>query len=396
MSGDQMLQRRGLAADWASTNPILGDGEFGIAADTREVKIGDGVTPWNDLISLMDLLSRVAKIGDIMTGRLQLPELGVTESDTLSLYQDDGSTLGHFSAGEIYDNGNRVYSESYPPSGGATMQFEEFLSNGTFTAPKAGAYQVFAVGGGGGSGGLKTTSSAWRIASGGGGGGDVVRKIVNLTLGQSVSVTIGAGGTAGTTAPTAGGHGASTTFGSLVTALGGGGGAEADFSGLPTLAPSAAGKATSGGGSAGATTQTDVQGGCGGGAGGHAEAVGTATGSQATYLTTRGIRGQGSAGAAKPSGTFFPPASAGESIEGYGAGGGGGCAGPEASMQLVMDGGGRGALAINDGTAPVVGENGTANTGGGAGGSASINYGSAGTATGATGGSGYLSVTWFE
>ena len=41
--------RRGTAAQWASTNPVLAEGEFGAETDTRKFKIGNGVTAWNSL-----------------------------------------------------------------------------------------------------------------------------------------------------------------------------------------------------------------------------------------------------------------------------------------------------------------------------------------------------------
>jgi hypothetical protein len=51
--------KRGTAANWASRNPILAAGEPGIELDTDTLKIGDGVTPWNDL-ELIRFGSRVA------------------------------------------------------------------------------------------------------------------------------------------------------------------------------------------------------------------------------------------------------------------------------------------------------------------------------------------------
>lgn len=41
--------RRDEAADWAFKNPVLADGEPGLEKDTRRIKYGDGVSPWNDL-----------------------------------------------------------------------------------------------------------------------------------------------------------------------------------------------------------------------------------------------------------------------------------------------------------------------------------------------------------
>jgi hypothetical protein len=41
--------RRGTAAQWTATNPILADGEFALEKDTQKLKIGDGTTAWNSL-----------------------------------------------------------------------------------------------------------------------------------------------------------------------------------------------------------------------------------------------------------------------------------------------------------------------------------------------------------
>ena len=41
--------KRGTAARWAEVNPILEQGEPGFVYDQNRLKIGDGVTPWNDL-----------------------------------------------------------------------------------------------------------------------------------------------------------------------------------------------------------------------------------------------------------------------------------------------------------------------------------------------------------
>lgn len=46
---DSIRLRRGDADEWADVNPVLDDGEPGIARDIGVLKLGDGVTPWNDL-----------------------------------------------------------------------------------------------------------------------------------------------------------------------------------------------------------------------------------------------------------------------------------------------------------------------------------------------------------
>lgn len=41
--------RRGLSSAWEKNNPILEKGEPGFVIDSNQLKIGDGITPWNDL-----------------------------------------------------------------------------------------------------------------------------------------------------------------------------------------------------------------------------------------------------------------------------------------------------------------------------------------------------------
>lgn len=46
-----ITQRTGTAAEWAASSLVLGKGERGLATDTNEVKVGDGVNTWNNLTS---------------------------------------------------------------------------------------------------------------------------------------------------------------------------------------------------------------------------------------------------------------------------------------------------------------------------------------------------------
>lgn len=45
----QIQLRGSLASEWALSNPILAQKEPGLELDTNQIKIGDGITPWNDL-----------------------------------------------------------------------------------------------------------------------------------------------------------------------------------------------------------------------------------------------------------------------------------------------------------------------------------------------------------
>jgi hypothetical protein len=46
----QIKLRRDTAANWTSTNPVLGLGEPGFETDTRKIKYGDGTTAWTALL----------------------------------------------------------------------------------------------------------------------------------------------------------------------------------------------------------------------------------------------------------------------------------------------------------------------------------------------------------
>jgi hypothetical protein len=104
------------------------------------------------------------------------------------------------------------------PTGGNTI----YSSNGanTYNVP-AGINRVFVrLWGAGGGGGGGTTNS--KSNSGGGGGGYAESWLI-VTPGGQVTVTVGAGGTGGQTSGANGVNGGNTTFGSQLTAYGGGG-----------------------------------------------------------------------------------------------------------------------------------------------------------------------------
>jgi len=45
----QIQFRRDIAINWTDTNPVLAEGELGYETDTKQFKIGDGTTAWNQL-----------------------------------------------------------------------------------------------------------------------------------------------------------------------------------------------------------------------------------------------------------------------------------------------------------------------------------------------------------
>lgn len=100
-----------------------------------------------------------------------------------------------------------------------------FNGSGTWTKPSGCTTVVVeAVGGGGGGGGAEG-GGAQASAGGGGGGGCYVKCYITSGLGSTETVTIGAGGSAGGAVAGYGGAGGDTSFGALVVAQGGDGGA---------------------------------------------------------------------------------------------------------------------------------------------------------------------------
>lgn len=54
--------KRGTAARWVELNPILAAGEPGFEYDTKKLKIGDGVTPWNSLSYVNEITASVLSV----------------------------------------------------------------------------------------------------------------------------------------------------------------------------------------------------------------------------------------------------------------------------------------------------------------------------------------------
>ena len=98
--------KRGTAARWAELNPILDNGEPGFVYNANRLKIGDGVTPWNDL-PYIEGKNEVANYNSMADFPLKGdPSIIYKASKELSLYQfnPQTNTYEQFGRGNIIDN----------------------------------------------------------------------------------------------------------------------------------------------------------------------------------------------------------------------------------------------------------------------------------------------------
>lgn len=96
-----------------------------------------------------------------------------------------------------------------------------FRSDTTFDTINLDSVFVEVIGGGGGSGGVAGGTGETRLSGGGGGGGYAADEVDVSTL-DSVSVTVGQGGSGGAAGDNDGAAGGDSSFGGFVSAEGGG------------------------------------------------------------------------------------------------------------------------------------------------------------------------------
>lgn len=108
-------QRRDTAANWASVNPVLASGEFGVETDTGYFKLGDGATAWNAL----DYIPLLAA---------DMPYNNVTSGLTATNVQ---AAIDEIVAGGGGGSGSNVFAEA--------SQYWDFVGHGVLTSTANGS-----------------------------------------------------------------------------------------------------------------------------------------------------------------------------------------------------------------------------------------------------------------
>jgi hypothetical protein len=115
----QIQLRRGLAADWTSTNPTLAEGELGLEKDTAKLKVGNGSTAWTSLsyLSTGGGSGTVTSVAMSVPTGLSVAGSPVTTSGTLAVTLQAGYSIPTTSSQTNWDS---AYSERRQWDGGST------------------------------------------------------------------------------------------------------------------------------------------------------------------------------------------------------------------------------------------------------------------------------------
>ena len=234
-TGDQTTSSLGLGT---ADSPQFAGVNVGHATDTTitRASAGDIAVEGNTIYRVGGTDVAVADGG---TGASTLSANAVLLGNGTSALQ----TVAPSTSGNILTSNGTTWTSAAPAaSGGKAADQQVFTSSGTWTKPSgfgAKAYVLIQCWGAGGGG---SRSAATTSLSGGGGGQYSELIILLSSLGSTETVTIGAGGAGRTASSGDGTAGGNTTFGSWLTAFGGGGGSQTGYGAIGG-SPSGAGVA---------------------------------------------------------------------------------------------------------------------------------------------------------
>jgi hypothetical protein len=83
--------RRDTAANWASANPVLLNGELGIETDTRRFKVGNGTLAWSSLSYYIEGVLARGQASKMTSGTIAIGAAGTYQSTGLTATFDSAS-----------------------------------------------------------------------------------------------------------------------------------------------------------------------------------------------------------------------------------------------------------------------------------------------------------------
>lgn len=146
---DKILQlKRGTAERWYTVNPILAIGEPGFVYDANKLKIGDGVTPWNELPYIEGSTSETTSLTPV-DGSLIIKDntidIGISAEPGNALTKKaDGlyvgtSTSGNYAAGLGLQMVDGTFSIKFAPNTHGLTAVDGALTINLVTADSDGA-----------------------------------------------------------------------------------------------------------------------------------------------------------------------------------------------------------------------------------------------------------------
>jgi hypothetical protein len=133
MALTRMQQRRGVASQWASENPILGAGEIGFETDNSRFKIGDGLTAWSSLEYFSNQADVTTAIDNAISALVDLaPETLDTLNEIAAAINDDPNFFSNVvsRAGDTMTGDLTLPNDPTQPLHAATKQYVESYTDG--------------------------------------------------------------------------------------------------------------------------------------------------------------------------------------------------------------------------------------------------------------------------
>jgi trimeric autotransporter adhesin len=157
---DRIQIRRDTAANWASVNPVLAQGEMGLETDTERMKLGDGTTVYNSLNYFVTSQTNVGITGGTINGTViggSTPAAGsfttgafsgeIAANGGIALGDNDKATFGASDDLQIYHTGSASVIGDFGTGDllirGEDVKLQSTTGENYFVATNNGATRIY-------------------------------------------------------------------------------------------------------------------------------------------------------------------------------------------------------------------------------------------------------------